>query len=167
MKILKTAIKLSYERFIPNAYQRRYHFAIAFDGGRPVCLSQNNPIKVNAKALRMGQMFNIQTYKEYPYAHAESHLVSQLLDRYNSIYTNLSVVVVRIGRDGRMRLSKPCENCAKILQAVGLTDVYWSVGDNNFEDSDGDIITIDSDYFYRYAKGKYYAKNKMALLDMR
>lgn len=167
MKILKTAIKLSYERFIPNAFQRRYHFAIAFDGNRPVCLSQNNPVKVNAKALRMGQMFNIQTYKEYPYAHAESHLVSQLLDRYNSIYTDLSVVVVRIGRDGRMRLSKPCENCSKILRAVGLTDVYWSVGDNNFSDSDGDQITIDSDYFYRYAKGKFYAKNKISLLDVR
>jgi hypothetical protein len=166
MKILKTAIKLSYERFIPNAYQRRYHFAIAFDGNRPVCLSQNNPIKVNAKALRMGQIFNIQTYKEYPYVHAESHLVSQLLDRYNSINTHLSVVVVRIGRDGRMRLSKPCENCDKILQAVGLTDIYWSVGDNNFEDVDGDKITVDSDYFYRHAKGKYYAKTKMALLDL-
>jgi hypothetical protein len=114
----------------------------------------------------MGQIFNIQTYKEFPYVHAESHLVSQLLDRYNSIDTNLSVVVVRIGRDGRMRLSKPCENCGKILQAVGLTDIYWSVGDNSFEDSDGDTIKVDSDYFYRHAKGKYYAKNKMALLDL-
>lgn len=161
MKILKTAIKLSYERFVPNSFQRRYHFAIAFDGNRPVCLSQNNPIKVNAKALRMGQMFNIQTYKEFPYVHAESHLVSQLLDRYNTIDTNLSIVVVRIGRDGRMRLSKPCENCEKILRAVGLMDIYWSVGDNNFEDNDGDMISIDSDYFYRYAKGKYYAKTKI------
>lgn len=166
MKILKTAIKLSYDRFIPNAFQRRYHFAIAFDGNRPICLSQNNPIKVNAKALRMGQMFNIQTYKEFPYSHAESHLVSQLLDRYNSICSYLSIVVVRIGRDGRMRLSKPCENCAKILKAVGLHNIYWSISDNIFEDSDGDQITIDSDYFYRHAKGKYYAKNKMALLDL-
>lgn len=166
MKILKTAIKLCYDRFAPNAFQRRYHFAIAFDGNRPVCLSQNNPIKVNAKALRMGQKFNIPTYKEFPYVHAESHLVSQLLDRYNSIDTNLSIVVVRIGRDGRMRLSKPCENCDKILHAVGLDDVYWSIGDNNFANSDGDHITIDSQYFYRYAKGKYYAKTKNTLLDL-
>ena len=106
----------------------------------------------------MGQIFNIQTYKEFPYVHAESHLISQLLDRYNSIDTNLSIVVVRIGRDGRMRLSKPCENCAKILGAVGLNDVYWSVGDNYFEDNCGDKITIDSEYFYRHAKGKFYSK---------
>lgn len=158
MKIIQKAIKLSYDRFKPNQYQKRYHFAIAFDGNRPICLSQNNPIKVNAKALRMGQIFNIQTYKEYPYAHAESYLVSQLLDRYNSIDTNLSIVVLRISRDGRMRLSKPCENCAKILSAVGLSDVYWSVGDNYFEDSCGDKITIDSEYFYRHAKGKFYSK---------
>jgi hypothetical protein len=160
MKILKTAIKLSYERFTPNPYQRRYHFAIAFDGNKPICLSQNNPIKVNAKALRMGQMFNIKTYKEYPYNHAESHLVSQLLDRYNSIDTNLSIVVVRIGRDGRMRLSKPCDNCSKILYAVGLTDTYWSVGDNHFEDNDGCKIDICEEYFMKYAKGKFYNKNK-------
>ncbi len=166
MKIIKTAIKLSYERFIPNAYQRRYHFAIAFDGNKPVCISQNNPIKVNAKALKMGHRFNIQTYKEYPYNHAESHLISQLLDRYNTIDTNLSIVVVRIGRDGRMRLSKPCENCAKILHAVGLDDVYWSIGDNSFEDTSSTRIEIDKDYFYRYARGKFYAKNKMALLDL-
>jgi hypothetical protein len=164
MKILKTAIKLCYDRFVPNAFQRRYHFAIAFDGNRPICLSQNNPIKVNAKAFRIGQMFNIPTYKEFPYVHAESHLISQLLDHYNTIDTNLSIVVVRIGRDGRMRLSKPCTNCAKILSAVGLTDVYWSIGDNHFEDSDGDKIIVDRDYFFKYVKGKFYAKNKNPLL---
>lgn len=162
MKILQKSIKLAYSRFVPNPYQKRYHFAIAFDGNRPICLSQNNPIKVNAKALRMGQMFNIQTYKEFPYVHAESHLVSQLLDRYNTIDTNLSIVVVRIGRDGRMRLSKPCNNCAQILHTVGLNDIYWSVGDNNFEDSDGDKILIDDEYFYRHAKGRFYSKRYTA-----
>jgi hypothetical protein len=166
MKILKTTIKLSYERFIPNPYQRRYHFAIAFDGNKPFCLSQNNPIKVNAKAFRMGQKFNIPTYKEFPYSHAESHLVSQLLDRYNTIDPNWSVVVVRIGRDGRMRLSKPCENCAKILKAVELNNIYWSVGDNHFEDSDNTQITIDSDYFFRYAKGRFYSKNKTQVMGL-
>jgi hypothetical protein len=158
MKILKTAIKLSYERFVPNQFQRRYHFAIAFDGNKPICISQNNPIKVNAKAFKMGQRFNIQTYKEFPFVHAESHLISKLLDRYNTVHSNWSIIVVRIGRDGRMRLSKPCENCAKILSAVGLNDVYWSVGDNIFEDSDGDKITIDRDCFFKYAKGKFYSK---------
>ena len=135
MKIINKAIKLAYSRFKPNPYQKRYHFAIAFDGNKPICLSQNNPIKVNAKALRMGEMFNIQTYKEYPYNHAESHLVSKLLDKYNYIDPNWKIVVLRINRPGKLMLSKPCENCQKILDALGFDEVYWSLGNNQFSNN--------------------------------
>lgn len=164
-KIIRKTIKKAYENWEPNPAIRCYHSCGAFDGNKMIGFAQNNPIKMNRKTHRIGQQFNIPTYVEHSYPHAESHLVSQLLDRYNFIDPNLSIVVVRISRDGRMRLSKPCENCGKILQAVGLTDIYWSIGDNNFEDSDGDLITIDSSYFNRYAKGKYYAKTKTPLLD--
>lgn len=148
MKIIKKAIKLSYDRFSPNPYQRRYHFAIAFDRNRPIEISQNNPIKINHKAYRMGQLFNIQSYKEYPYVHSESHLVSKLLDCYNTIDTNLSVVVIRINRQGRILLSKPCENCQKILNAVGLNKVYWSIDKNTFGFKN-EIIDIRSDIWLK------------------
>lgn len=143
MKILRRALKLSYDRFIPNPYQRRYHFAIAFDGRKPIEISQNNPIKINHKAYKMGQMFNIDTYKEYPYVHAESHLISKLLDSYNTIPANLSIVVIRINRQGKVLLSKPCENCQKILNSVGLNRVYWSIDKNRFGFMD-EIIDIRS-----------------------
>lgn len=132
MKILNKALKLSYERFCPNSFQRRYHFSIAFDGKKPILICQNNPVKINHKAYRIGQQFNIQTYIDFPYVHSESYLVSKLLDRYNSIDTNLSIVNVRINRQGRILLSKPCENCQKILDAVGLKKVYWSIDDYTF-----------------------------------
>ena len=151
MKILQKALKLSYDRFKPNPFQRRYHYAIAFDGNKPICLSQNNPIKINAKALRMGERFNIPTYKEYPFNHAESHLISKLLDRYNSIDSNWTLVVLRINRKGLVMMSKPCENCDKILKAVGLTEVYWSVKDNIFMNNDQDTIAIDKETFSKYS----------------
>ena len=132
MKILKKALKLSYDRFKPNPFQRRYHFTIAFDVNKPILICQNNPIKVNHKAYRIGQQFNIQTYQDFPYVHSESHLVSKLLDRYNSIDTNLSIVNIRINRQGLVILSKPCDNCQKILDAVGLTKIYWSIDNNLF-----------------------------------
>jgi hypothetical protein len=144
MKILKKALKLSYDRFEPNSFQRRYHFTIAFDGNKPILICQNNPIKVNHKAYRIGQQFNIRTYQDFPYVHSESYLISKLLDRYNSIDTNLSIVNVRINRQGRILLSKPCENCQKILDAVGLCKVYWTTGSTSFEDNNGmlyDVIT--------------------------
>ena len=142
MKILKKALKLSYDRFKPNPFQRRYHFTIAFDVNKPILICQNNPIKVNHKAYRIGQQFNIQTYQDFPYVHSESHLVSKLLDRYNSIDTNLSIVNVRINRQGIILLSKPCENCQKILDAVGLKKVYWSMNHNTFG-SNSEIIQVD------------------------
>jgi hypothetical protein len=140
MKILKKALKLSYDRFNPNSLQRRYHFSIAFDGNKPILICQNNPIKVNCKAFKIGQMFNIQTYQEYPYVHSESYLISKLLDRYNSIDTNLSIVNVRINRQGRTLLSKPCDNCQKLLKAVGLHKIYWTTGNTMFQNYDNDVF---------------------------
>jgi hypothetical protein len=147
MKILKKAIKLSYERFCPNSFQRRYHFTIAFDVNKPVLICQNNPVKVNHKAYRIGKQFNIQTYKEFPYVHSESYLISKLLDRYNSIDTNLSIVNIRINRQGIVLLSKPCDNCKKLLDAVGLNKVYWTVDDKTFDGYNlTDFITIKNTY---------------------
>ena len=143
MKILKKALKLSYERFNPNCFQRRYHFTIAFDVNKPILICQNNPIKINSKAYKIGQQFNIQTYRDFPYVHSESYLISKLLDRYNTIDTNLSIVNVRINRQGVVLLSKPCENCQKILDAVGLTKVYWSVNRSTFSNHN-QLFTINN-----------------------
>lgn len=136
MKIINRAIKLSYARFSPNIYQRRYHFAIAFSCNKPVAIAQNNPIKINHKAYQIGKQFNVKHYQRYPYVHAESHLISKLLDTYNAIDTNLSIVVLRINRQGKILLSKPCENCQKILDSVGLHKVYWSIDRNTFATGD-------------------------------
>ena len=143
-KIIKRAIKLSYERFKPNKFQKRYHFAVAFQGNKPILVSQNNPVKVSAKAYKMGQMFNIQTYKKFPFVHAESHLISNLLDKYNYISQNWSVVVLRINRQGRMLLSKPCINCEKILRAVDLKKVYWSIDRYTFGSYNGNLIDLEA-----------------------
>jgi hypothetical protein len=140
MKILKKALKLSYDNFVPNPFQRRYHYTIAFDVNKPILICQNNPIKVNHKAYRIGQQFNIQTYKDFPYVHSESHLISKLLDRYNSIDPNLSIVNVRINRQGRILLSKPCDNCQKLLKAVGLHKIYWTTGNCIFQNYDDDVF---------------------------
>ena len=142
MKIIEKAIRLSYSNFTPNENQRRYHYAIAFNSKKPIMICENNPVKINAKAYKMGQMFNIDTYKEFPYIHAESHLISKLLDRYNTISSNWSIVVLRINRQGRILLSKPCVNCQKIFDAVGLHKVYWSIDKNTFGSSSNRIYNL-------------------------
>lgn len=122
-----------------------------------IAFSANNPIKTNARAYRIGEQFNLPKYKEFPFVHAESHLISKLLDRYNTIDPNWSIVVMRINRKGLILGSKPCDNCNKILYAVGLTNIYWSVLDNVFENNDGCIFNVDKTIINQYGAYEYVA----------
>lgn len=107
-----------------------------------ICFTQNNPIKTHTGAYRIGEDFNLPKYKEHPFYHAESHLISKLLDRYNTIDPNWTICVMRINRKGLILGSKPCENCDKLLNAVGLTNVYYSMDCGNFSDSFGNISQV-------------------------
>jgi deoxycytidylate deaminase len=111
---------------------RCYHYAAAFDGNKIICFTQNNPIKTNTKAYRIGEQFNLPKYKEFPYVHAESHLIAKLLDKYNYIDPSWTIVIMRINRKGIILGSKPCINCSKLLSAVGLTQIYHSDDEGNF-----------------------------------
>jgi hypothetical protein len=122
---------------------RTYHYAAAFDGNKMICFAQNNPIKTNTRAYRIGERFNLPKYKEFPFVHAESHLVSKLLDNFNTINPNWTICVLRINRKGLILGSKPCCNCDKILNAVGLTQVYYSTDCGNFSDSFGNLTSVE------------------------
>lgn len=135
MKIIAKTIKKAYKYWEPTPMVRCYHYAAAFSNNKMICFAQNDPNVLTNKAYKMGERFNIKRYKEHPYAHAESYLVSKLLARYDSISPNWKIVVLRINREGRILLSKPCKNCQKILDAVGLKYVYYSNDDGSFVSS--------------------------------
>ncbi len=140
MKIINKTIRKAYNNWNPCKAIRCYHFSAAFDGTKLICFTQNNPIKTHAGAYRIGEDFNLEKYKEFPYYHSESRLISKLLDKHNTIDSNWSVVVLRINRKGLILGSKPCENCDKLLNVVGLSTVYHSNDDGNFIDSVGNLI---------------------------
>ena len=140
MKIINKTIRKAYNNWNPCKEIRCYHFSAAFDGTKLICFTKNNPIKTHAGAYRLGEDFNLEKYKEFPYYHSESRLISKLLDKYNTIDPNWSVVVLRINRKGLILGSKPCENCHKLLSAVGLNTIYYSTDDGNFIDSVGNWI---------------------------
>lgn len=142
MKIIEKTIRKAYANWHPSPLIRCYHYAAAFDGNKMICFSKNNPIKTNARAYRIGEQFNLPKYKEFPFVHAESHLISKLLDIYNTIDTNWSIVVLRINRRGLVLGSKPCENCTKLLSAVGLEEVYYS-------NDDGSFSKVQNEYYSR------------------
>ncbi len=143
MKILNKTIRKAYANWNPNPLIRCYHYAAAFDGNKMICFTQNNPIKTHARAYRIGEQFNLPKYKEYPFIHAESHLISKLLDMYNTINANWTVCVLRINRQGLILGSKPCVNCDKLLNAVGLSNIYYSLDNGNFSDSIGNQTQVE------------------------
>ena len=139
MKIINKTVRKAYNNWSPCKEIRCWHYSACFDGTKMICFTQNNPIKTHAGAYRIGENFNLPKYKEHPFYHAESHLISKLLDKYNTIDPNWSVVVMRINRKGLILGSKPCKNCSKLLSAVGLTNVYYSTDDGNFIDNFGKL----------------------------
>ena len=140
MKIIQKTIRKAYQNWTPCKEIRCWHYCAAFDGTKMICFSPNNTLKTHTGAYRIGEDFNLPKYKEHPFYHAESHLISKLLDRYNTIDPNWTICVLRINRKGLILGSKPCENCSKLLSAVGLSDIYYSTDDGNFTDNFGNLI---------------------------
>jgi hypothetical protein len=52
------------------------------------------------------------------------------------------MVVIRIGRSGKLMISKPCKNCQTVLDEVHWTNIYWSVDDRLFSNPDNEFIYI-------------------------
>ena len=131
-KPISKTIKKAYSVWEPTKEIRCYHYAAAFDGNKMIEFAWNNPLVMDAKAYHIGKKFNVKTFKEYPYLHSESHLVSKLLHRYNTIRSDWSMVVLRLSRDGRILLSKPCKKCSKILDALDFKRIYYSIDGGKF-----------------------------------
>ena len=144
MKIIQKTIRKAYQNWIPCKEIRCWHYCSAFDGTKMIGFAQNNTLKTHTGAYRIGENFNLPKYKEHPFYHAESHLISQLMDRYNTIDPNWTIVVMRINRRGLILGSKPCENCDKLLKAVGLDNIYYSKDDGSFTDNFENSIFVDS-----------------------
>ena len=137
-KIIGKTIKKAYQHWNPCKEIRTYHYAAAFDKSKMIGFAQNNPIKTHTNAYRIGRSLNLSKYKKYQFYNSESHLVSKLLNRYNFIDYNWSIVVMRINREGRILGSKPCNSCQKLLSSVGLSKIFYSTDDSRFVCSNRD-----------------------------
>jgi len=142
MKIIQKTIKKAYQHWQPDPLIRCYHYAAAFDGQKMISFTQNNPIKTHAGAYRIGEEFNLPKYKEFPFFHSESRLINNLLSRYDRIDPSWKIVVMRINRCGKILGSKPCINCNKLLNSVGLNTIYYSSDDGSFIDSQKQVIYL-------------------------
>jgi hypothetical protein len=134
MKIIDKSIRLSHELF-PEVYEQKsynvnYHFAFGYCRSKLIRIGFNDYAPSN-KARKLGEIFNIDHTKKWPYLHAETDLISKLLGWYH-IDSSLKVVVIRLNKFHKLQMSKPCTHCTTILKALNVSEVYWS-------DRQGDI----------------------------
>lgn len=62
-------------------------------------------------------------YTEYPYLHAESHVV---LSYGVDDCKGLDIYVTRQKKDGSFTMAKPCSVCMRILHEVGIRKVFYT-----------------------------------------
>tara|TARA_S200002703_G_scaffold151548_1_gene151102 strand:+ start:44 stop:445 length:402 start_codon:yes stop_codon:yes gene_type:complete len=99
------------------------HGAILVKGNNVLNAASNK----NAHA-RFGKRFRRRDKGDSTY-HAELGCVLGL-DR--SVTRGADLYVVRVGRAGALRLSKPCHMCEAALRHVGIRRVYYSIDENEF-----------------------------------
>lgn len=131
MNIINQSIDISLN-LLPKVKKSRtsrnkfFHFAFGYHKSKLLAIGQNNPEKTHTKAHILAKRFNLDN--NYPYLHAETDLISRLWSKFY-IDDSLTVVVVRLNKHGHLRNSKPCIKCSIILEALGVTQVYWSTDD--------------------------------------
>jgi hypothetical protein len=89
----------------------------------------------NNKILKWGTNSpgNTPIYLGYP-AISKTHAEFNVLKKCAHNMLNGAVVVnIRLNREGDTKLSAPCKSCKRLLKRYGITSVYYSVDNDNFE----------------------------------
>ena len=69
-------------------------------------------------------------YPENVTIHAELDVI---LKAHTEDYTRMTLAVVRIDRNGKIRNSKPCPGCQSVINQVGIKDLWYSSEEDNIE----------------------------------
>ncbi len=85
---------------------------------------------ITAKTNRKKTHPALSRYTDYPYLHAETAcIIGHGLDNC----TGLSLIVVRVLRDGTLAMSKPCDVCQAVKARAGLDEVYYTTDGGQIE----------------------------------
>lgn len=122
--VLHRCLGILYKDWSGNKHRPNYHYAFAIKKNVILEIGRNQPDYASHKALYLGRMYNIEKWKSFPFLHAESDLMTKLDPEHQNHKTE--IFSVRINRHGRFKLAKPCINCQKMLDEIGITRVYWS-----------------------------------------
>ena len=128
-KSIQKTIDLAYSLF-DSAYAERdgyqtFHFATLCRRNKILAVGQNKVREPSPKAVYFANKFGTPKKRAFPFICAEVDCISKLWGRVQ-IDSSLTMVVVRLNKDGEFRMSKPCISCTKVLESLGINNVYWT-----------------------------------------
>ena len=116
----KRFIELAYRVAQSSGYDDYRHGAVLVRGNRVINVSANK----NSHA-RFGNRFRKRNC-----GHATHHAeLGCILGLDRSVTKGATIYVVRIGKRGDLKLSKPCDMCREVLQHVGVKKVVYTISD--------------------------------------
>lgn len=91
--------------------------AAIVDGNTPLAIARNE-----MKTHPLQNKFKKNKYSDY--LHAEIAAIKQAVKLIGHDLKGHDIYIVRIGKDGKPRLAKPCEGCQSAIEAFNLRKVF-------------------------------------------
>jgi deoxycytidylate deaminase len=133
---IKQCVKIMLENWNNNKTRPTYHYAFGIRKNKIIAVGKNKPEYPSQKVLNLAYTYDIEKWKNYPFFHAESDLVTKLPKDIKP--KDLEILSIRINRHAQFRLAKPCKNCQKMLDSMGIQKILWSCNDS--EDKSRNLI---------------------------
>ena len=138
---VKQCIKIMLNDWDFNKTRPRFHYAFAIRKNKIIAIGKNKPEFPSQKVLNLAYAYDIEKWKNYPFFHAESDLITKLPNDIKP--KNIEILSFRINRHAQFRMAKPCKNCQKLLDEFGIQKIYWSCNDS--EDKSHDLLLHSQD----------------------
>lgn len=99
------------------------HFTFIIRRNKIICFGFNQPYKSHPIACKHGHRFNS--------IHAELHAICNFPYPVREL-RKYTMVNVRISKDERLRISKPCRYCIPLIAGVSPRRIYYSTDSGDF-----------------------------------
>ena len=105
-----------------SAHDKSHHGAVLVRGGSIINIAKNSN-----RFTKFGQRFLPYNHDWFATHHAE---IGCILGMPRGATQGATIYVARIGKDGKVRNSKPCQLCQAVLKHVGIKKAIYTT-DNN------------------------------------
>lgn len=122
--LLSKSIEIA--RKLHNPHSQLFNvYAFIYEKKRLLSVGHNDMVKPDNKTLYLGKKFNVEQFKNYPYRHAELDAISKLWGK-KIITGRETLIVVRLLKNYSIACGKPCDDCMKIINALGIERLEWT-----------------------------------------